>query len=287
MQYCHVNNIIMIYKYSCINSKIILSSDAKISVQDRGFMFGDGAFETCHINKKILDFDLHIQRLSKTLNLLKINVNLDKIKEDSYRLIGKNKIDQGLLRISISRGEGSAGYLPLEKVTPLIVIQARDISIPDNKELILGVSKDVLLYSRAITSFYKTANSINYILAKIEAKNNQFDDNILLNEKEQICETSSANIFWVKGRAIYTSSLGCGLLNGTKRQRVIQYINNHKDLELIQGEFYLEDLQDCDECFISNSSYLLRNISKIVINKKIINLKGNNIGQYIKENAFN
>ncbi len=108
----------------------------------------------------------------------------------------------------------------------------------------------------------------------------------MLNEKRQICEASSANIFWTKGLNIYTPALECGLLNGTKRQRVINYIERKTDFNLVEGRFYLSDLLDCDECFISNSSFLLLNIKKLVIDGNIIILEKDCIYNDIKQNAF-
>lgn len=276
----------MLCKYSSVNSKIITSSKAKISIFQRGFMFGDGAFETCYFNYQIMDFNLHYQRLNQSLQFLKINANLTTIEEDCNKIIKKNNIKRGIIKIIVSRGIGSQGYLPKKNIKPLIVISARHILKIDKEELILGVFDKFFLPSLAISTNNKTLNSINYILPKINANDNGYFDNILLNEKRQICEASSANIFWTKGLNIYTPALECGLLNGTKRQRVINYIERKTDFNLVEGRFYLSDLLDCDECFISNSSFLLLNIKKLVIDGNIIILEKDCIYNDIKQNAF-
>jgi len=248
-------------------------------------MFGDGVFETCHIsNQQILDFSLHLTRLKSSLNFLEIAAKIDDLTQKSYQLIKKNNIKNGILRINISRGQGSIGYLPKKNIKPNIIIQTKKLQkIKDQKispKISLGISKKITLNSISQISQYKTNNSLNYILAKIEGQKNGFFDNILLNEKQDICETSSANIFWCKDNKIYTPSLNCGILNGTKRQRIIK-ICRQQNMSLEEGKFNLKDLKNCQEMFISNSSFLILEIDEINIGDNIIKTKTNEISSKI------
>ncbi len=264
-----------------LNSKLIDENSATISISDRGFLFGDGVFETCHIhNQQILDFDLHLKRLKEGLNFLEISAKIDDLLEKSHKLIKKNHLKNGILRITISRGVGSNGFLPNKNIKPTISIQTKPPFKIPSKPIILGIATKSQLNSKSMISTHKTANSLNYILAKIEAQKNNFFDNILLNEQQYICETSSANIFWCKNQEIFTPSLDCGILNGTKRQRIIK-ICQQNNYRLNEGFFKLESLENCDEIFLTNSSFLILAISQIRIDNNIINSKNNNQGANI------
>ena len=105
-------------KYVVINQKILPKSRALISVEQRACRFGDGVFETCLVRDGVVyNFENHLKRLIGGLLALEINdfesknLSFDLVK-NSYLLIKKNHLKNGILRISVSRGIGSKGYLP-------------------------------------------------------------------------------------------------------------------------------------------------------------------------------
>ena len=101
--------------------------EANISLDQRGFLYGDGLFESCKIyNGKIYNFNEHLSRLNKGLKALKINFPTTNLEKQCLHLINKNQIAEGILRISISRGQGSLGYLPLDEIEPLLIIETKD-----------------------------------------------------------------------------------------------------------------------------------------------------------------
>ena len=117
-------------KYLIINNKIIPKEEGLISVEQRIVRFGDGVFETCKIiDQKIKNFDLHLKRLKESLAELKIKADISHLEDISYQLIKKNKLKNGFLRISISRGQGSVGYLPEKNIKPLIIIENLENSL--------------------------------------------------------------------------------------------------------------------------------------------------------------
>lgn len=264
-----------------INSKLCDEKLASISINERGFMFGDGIFESCHIRSyQILDFKQHKERLEQGLKALKIETDITDLEKKSQLIIKKNNIENGILRISISRGLGSKGYLPSYESEALTVIQTK-IPTPPPAKIRLGIAKNIKLSSCSNLAQHKTMNSLNYILAKIEAQENNVFDSILLNDKGFICETSSANIFWVKGNKIYTPQHSCGLVLGTKRQKIIEIISQNTDFELIAGQFTIDDLKDCQELFLTNSNILILPANELQIADNIINFRQTKISQQI------
>jgi branched-subunit amino acid aminotransferase/4-amino-4-deoxychorismate lyase len=124
--------------YTLINQKFIAKKNATISIEQRACRFGDGIFETCKIiDGVIYDYKSHEARILKGLKALQISAKIKDLKNDSYHLIKKNQIKNGILRISISRGIGSLGYLPAKKIEPLIIIEtSEERKISDQKIVI-------------------------------------------------------------------------------------------------------------------------------------------------------
>jgi aminodeoxychorismate lyase len=255
-------------KFIYKNEQILNHHEALISIDERGFLFGDGLFETCRfINKKIINFEAHLARIKIGLLNLKLNANIKNLETKCYNLLKKNNLQDGIIRISISRGIGSKGYLPTYESPNLTIIQTKELpALPKIANLTVC---DI----NPPTFKFKSANALQYVLAKIFAHENNFFDAIMLDEKGYICETSSANIFWIKDQIIYTPSSDLSIINGTIRQTII----NIKELKIIEGKFKIKDLENADEVFITNTNLLIFPISSIAFrNKKnfyIINYK--------------
>ena len=111
-------------KYIFKNQQLIDETQAEVSINERGFLFGDGIFETCKIfNGKIYNFKSHLARIVAGLKALKFNDDISDLEKKSLKLIAKNQVKEGILRISISRGIGSKGYLPDLETKALTIIQ--------------------------------------------------------------------------------------------------------------------------------------------------------------------
>lgn len=278
--------------YTLINRKFVTKKNASISIEHRACRFGDGIFETCKIIDGIIyDYQSHQARIIKGLKKLQINATTKNLKNDSYHLIKKNQIKNGILRISISRGLGSIGYLPAKKIAPLVVIETSEDRKISDKKIILGISKIKAPKRLSILQNCKTMQSLNYVLAKINAsKSNHFDD-IMLSEDGYISECSSANIFWVKNNKIFTPSAKCDALLGTTRQKILQKF----PLKINLTKAKLSSLYNADEIFLSNASFLVLAVDEIVFANKKVKLQKNishqvlqclklDIKKYIKNN---
>ena len=252
-----------------LNNDFIDSNTASINIDNRGFLFGDGLFETCRFHKqRIINFDLHLNRLKNGANYLKISLpSKNTLQKLAEKLIIKNDIQDGLVKIHISRNCKSHGYLPLDITKNDILIQTKDF--PQRPQIDKLIICD---YNPPIYSF-KTLNSIPYILAKLFADENNATDSIMLDPEQNICETSSANIFFIKDKKIFTPNLDSSVINGTIRQSILAI----KELNIIEGKYQISQLENADEVFITNSNLLIFPISSIAFrNKKnfyIINYK--------------
>lgn len=243
-----------------VNYEIKPESEASISINERGFLFGDGVFETCRIaNSKIYNSENHFKRLESGLKAIKIDFDLSKLEENINKLISKNNVINGLARLYISRGNGSIGYCPKENIKPLIIIQTKELPEQPKSPIKLWVSKITKPSINSLPINHKLAQGLNSTLAKIEAKENNCFDSLLLNEESQICETSSANIFWIKDNILYTPAKECGILLGTTRQKIIEL----SKIPVKEMKANLNELSSSQEVFISNASYGILKIDEI------------------------
>jgi branched-subunit amino acid aminotransferase/4-amino-4-deoxychorismate lyase len=235
-----------------IKDQFVEASQASISIDERGFRFGDGIFETIKIIDSQLQYlDLHLARLQRGLADIKIKYDVKDLGSLTEELIKKNNIQAAFLRISVSRGIGSYGYLPADGCEPLLIMQI----IPEKekttgaKELMISSYKIFSANSHLTSS--KSMQGLTYGLVAMEAKQRGFYDAIILNEKDDICETSAANIFWKKGNKYYTPDLESGCVAGIWREVFIK----ENPGKVITGNFKISELDAVDELFLSNVAH--------------------------------
>ncbi len=246
-------------KYIFKNQQLIPEKNAQISIKERGFLFGDGIFESCKIFAgKIYDFPAHEARIEAGLKALKFSADISDLEKKSLQLIAKNKIKNGILRISISRGIGSAGYLPTYESPPLIIIETLDPR-PLPQKISLGISTIKKPSSNFFPINHKTTNALPYVLAKLNAQEKNLFDYVILSQENFISETSSANIFWIKDKQIFTPAKSCGILVGTVRQRLLKI----SPIKIKEVKAKISALKNADEIFLTNSSFLITGVDEL------------------------
>jgi branched-chain amino acid aminotransferase len=239
-------------------NRFVDSQEPLIKLDDRSFRFGDGLFETILVVKgKIYDYESHIERLKKGLEFFKIDYEPSKIKNICKELIEKNHLETGYLRLIISRGinpSGAIGY-KARGSKPYLIVQSIEKALPEFQTLKLWISSH-----RAFYHFPSKLNSaFLYTLSMIEADENNRDNALILDSKENICETANANIFWFKGDTLCTPSLELALIPGTIRKKLLEIYEG----QIEEAVFKLEDLNSADEVFLTNISYLIAGVSEI------------------------
>ncbi len=209
--------------YAYVNDRFVLTANALVHVADRGFRLGDGVFETIRISSGVpFQWDVHEQRLMQGLTDLRIRaINVD-LKSVVKKLIHKNKLSQGFVRIAISRGLGSQGYRPLPNITPTVVIETLPLPTQAPKAAHCWLSKHTKPALTSLPVHSKLSHGINSTLALLEAADHSCDEALLLNAQGQLCEAASGNIFWFTDGVLYTPCLDVGCLNGTTRDAIIR-----------------------------------------------------------------
>ncbi|NQY80658.1 MAG: aminotransferase class IV [Candidatus Caenarcaniphilales bacterium] len=245
--------------------KFIEETEAKVSIADRSFRFGDGVFETLLIhNKNIFDFNTHYQRLSDGLKAYYIDIDVSNLEKLCKELINLNQLVTGYIRIIISRGKngpGSIGYLP-KNCKPYMIIQSFEKELPKFSILKLWLSP----YRSHQSLSSKVNSSANYVLSMLEADHNSCHNALILDTKGNICETGSGNIYWFKDSKLYTPEPGLAFVPGTVQKKILKLF----DGEIVQGKFKLEDIKSAEEVFMSNIGTLIAGVESISSQEELI-----------------
>ncbi len=254
--------------FNC-NGKIIAGGSVVIGPDSRALRYGDGLFETIKITNGQLEMeDEHLARLWKGMNVLQFDLpkhfTADKLSQQIITLAVKNKhADSGRIRLNVFRGDG--GLYDAINHLPNYIIQTW--LLPDNNGdwnsngLVLGIYEEAKK-SCDILSNLKHNNYLPYILGALKAKKEKWNDAVMLNTQNNICDTTIANIFLIKEEIVYTPSLKDGCVAGIMRKKIIQELIAY-NWQIIEKEITQKDLYEADEVFLSNSIYNIRWVQRI------------------------
>lgn len=238
-----------------INDDFMDEAEANISVRDRGLTLGDGIFETLKASHGALClFQQHFSRLKKSADyfLLSLPYSEEQLRQPCIELLKRNNLasEAAVVRITLTRGVCDRGIDINESAQSTLLITAGPYQ-PSSTALRVMIS-DIRRSSFSLTSHHKTLNYLENIMARKKAKALGFDDALFLNEKGDVVCTTAANVFFIKGQAIYTPSLACGALPGIMRAEVIG--DYHKKNKVVhEVAICVSDLNDYDGCFVTNS----------------------------------
>ena len=252
-----------------INGKYLNKRDAKISIFDHGFLYGDSIFETLRVyNSKIFRFNEHIIRLKNSGSLigLSISISSKNLKKICNKLISKNKLKEAKLRITITRGVGAGNLNPSSCKKPGLIITASRFK-PYLKKIykegiivkVLNIKKNI---PQAIPYNLKSGNYLSQVLAKKEASRYKSFEGIMLNNNGEVTEGIISNFFMVKDEILFTPKIGSGCLNGITRGEVVKLA---RDLGIRVKEEVLtrKDLYKAKEAFFTSTLMEVMPIRKI------------------------
>lgn len=267
--------------YFFLNGVIIPEQEAKISVADRGFLYGDGIFETLRsYNEYLFNIDLHLSRLRNSSTALKMpfDYSEERIQSIIKELIIKNNCPNAYVRITLSRGVGNLG-LQIEDSSPennisqslisvqrsTLAIQVKSLTAYPEELYKNGMTLIVSQYKRSVScpiSSHKTANFMTNILARDEAREKGAHEAIFLNTENYVAEASVSNLFIVIDNVIITPPLDANILPGITRKTVLDICKDNR-ITAKEALFGIEELMNADECFLTNSLMEIMAVSSI------------------------
>lgn len=247
-----------------LNDRFVSREEAKISVFDHGFLYGDGVYETIRsYGERIFMRDQHLARLYRSAEAIGLDIPIprsawpDLLHGAMVRNAVGTRQRDAYIRITISRGVGDIGLDPALCPTPTVVIMAKPLVPPPPELYETGVALIIARTRRnlpsALSPHIKATNFLNNILAKREAIAAGAFDSLLLNWEGLVAECTVSNIFFVANGRLKTPSTECGILDGITRDIVLQ-LARESNLPVEEGRFRAEEVTGAAECFLTNTS---------------------------------
>ena len=252
-----------------IDGKFCSERDAKVSVFDHGFLYGDGVFEGIRAyNGRVFKLKEHVDRLfySAKAILLDIPMSADEIADAVVESCRANKLRDGYIRLIVTRGVGTLGLNPRSCKNPSVICIADKIQVYPPELYARGMEivtvPTVRNLHSALNPAIKSLNYLNNILAKIEANNAGVEEAVMLNAEGFVSECTADNLFIVKNDELFTPPLSAGALYGITRQTVIDLARQRR-LKVSEPNLTRYDLFNADECFLTGTGAEIMPIIKI------------------------
>lgn len=237
-----------------------------LNIQDRGFLLGDGLFETLRADNKVLKFfDAHYERLAHSADFLKIPLTDSKtdLRDICEALLEKNALHQtAALRITLTRGLSERGIGLPKKSTPTLLVTANAYTPPTST--ITACLSNISINEQSPLTQHKTLNYLDNILARQIANENGCDEAILLNTQGRLVSTSIGNLFIEIEGQLITPPLSEGALPGIRRA---QHLKDYKakGTPCLEKPITAEDIQKMTHAFHTNSLIDKQAIRKLSI----------------------
>jgi branched-chain amino acid aminotransferase len=240
-----------------LNGQFLSEADAMVPVNDRGFLLGDGLFETMRVvGGKSFRFAQHMERMTRGADFLKIKLPFTpkELEKFAGQLIEQNKMPDSILRVTLTRGVGERGYNFNDECKPTVVMALHAApSLQNHAEWNLVTSSFRIPAADPLSSF-KTTSKILHVMARAEAKEKGSDEALLINTNGEVAETASGNLFWIYQDNICTVPTGRGVLPGITRAVVLE-ICQSLGLQVSKRVIKTEALRNSHGIFITQSAF--------------------------------
>jgi len=243
-----------------INGHIVPKDKAHLSINNRGFTYGDAIFETIKVlHNRVLFLEDHYFRLMASMRILRMeipmNFTLEFIESQMLELIEINKFGGSSLGVNlmVNRIEGGLYSPNSNNIEYTIMVEELEhgLYMFEKDDYKIDLFKDFYI-SPSLTSTLKTNNRIINIVGSIFSKENNFENCLILNTEKSIVQALNANIFLVKDNVVKTPPLQDGCIKGIMRKQIIELIKLMPDFILEETSITPFELQKADELFLTN-----------------------------------
>ncbi|GAA4301141.1 aminotransferase class IV [Aestuariibaculum suncheonense] len=238
----------------------ILAETNILSIQNRGYAYGDALFETIKASHgKLLFWEDHYFRLMASMRIMRMeipmNFTMEFLEEQIMNTLQANDLNEASARVKLTvhRNEGGL-YLPQTNAVGFnISVKPLENDFYELNDGFYEVDlfKDYYV-SPSLLSTLKTNNKALHVVGSIYANENNLNNCLILNTDKHVVEALSGNVFLVKGNTIKTPPLSDGCLKGVMRKQIIEVVNTLEGYELLEASISPFELQKSDEIFITN-----------------------------------
>ena len=244
-----------------LNGKLVEGVGNKISLENRGYAFGDALFETLKVVRShILFWEDHYFRLMASMRILRMEIpmtfTMEFLEQEILKTIKANNLMASPVRVrlNIDRGEGGKYHPEKQEINYSIVTEKLEgdaYHMPQNSNYTVDLFKDYFM-APDLLSTLKTNNKIVHVLGSIYVQENGLDNGLLLNTDKNVTEALNGNLFLVNGHTLKTPPLEDGCLKGIMRKQLIELIKSSSEYEILETSVSAFELQKADELFITN-----------------------------------
>ena len=247
-----------------INGEFLNQDEAKVSYEDRGYVFGDGIYEYIRAYEgKLFTVKEHFERFLRSANEIGLDLTytVDELIELVRKLLEVNDVKNGGIYIQATRGVAPREHsFPTPPVKPVIMAFTKSYDRP-YEDLENGIYTMTTEDIRWLRCDIKSLNLLGNVLAKEFAVKYNASEAIQ-HRGETVTEGASSNVYAIKDGKIYTHPINNFILNGITR-RVIKWISEDKNIPFIEETFTVDFLKNADEVIISSTSAEVMPVVKI------------------------
>ena len=256
-----------------VDGKLLPADDATVTVRDRGFMYGDAAFETLRVyGGEIFEWEHHAERFARSLRALDFDEAMPPVDDLRARVldtVAANDFEDAYARLSMTRGVQDAKLTPKSPVDPTITVVVSELPRggTDGEDVwddpaTLRTVETRRIPSEAVPATAKTHNYLNGILARLELRGTDADEAIMADVEGYLTEGATSNLFFVDGGTLKTPATDLDLLPGVTRGVVLD-IAREEGLPVETGTYVIPDLREADEVFATNTTWEVRPVTTV------------------------
>src|SRR5262249_48220946 len=245
-----------------VNGRIFDEHEAVISVFDHGFLYGEGIYETLRTyNSRLFLYDRHTRRLRNSARMIELVIPFtdEELARRISDTIGATKLDgkEAYVRLLVTRGVGELSYDLKATPKPSWVIIAKPLVEPPSEIYERGckvVLVDIVRnHPKSVNPMIKSNNLMNQALAAQQAFQRGGFDAVMRNDRGELTECATSNLFIVKNDAVLTPPVESGLLPGITRELLFE-VGRNAGVEVREQALHDEDLFDADEAFLTSTT---------------------------------
>lgn len=258
-----------------LDGGLVAADQAKISVYDHGLLYGDGVFEGIRAyGGRILKLRTHLRRLAASARHidLRLPYSIDQLEEAVRRTVEANGVEDGYIRLCVTRGPGTLGLNPYKCPEPSVFIIADTITLYPDEMYTDGLSivtaATIRNHPAALSPRIKSMNYLNNILAKIEAIQAGVHEALMLNHQGYVAECTGDNIFIVRRGEekdeprLATPPLHAGILEGVTRNLVIE-LARAAGYGVDEVDLTRHDVYTAEEVFLTGTAAEVIPVTKV------------------------
>jgi len=243
-----------------MNGEFVKKEDAKVSVYDHGFLYGDGIFEGIRAySGNVFRLREHLERLYESAKAIMLDIphTMEEMQEIVVSVLRQNNLETGYVRVVVSRGMGNLGLDPFTCRNPQVIAIAEPLALFPRELYDIGMPIVTVATRRnrpdALNPKVKSLNYLNNVLVRMEAHLAGVSEALMLNSEGYVAEGSGDNIFIVKRGVLYTPPTYVGALEGITRNAIIE-IAEEFGYRVLCEPFTRHDVYVADEVFLTGTA---------------------------------